>query len=101
MRELQRALSVAVRAGEAAADVAEELGLEERVSERGAVDRDQRSAPAAAVGVNEPGDDFLADSAFTGDENLRVASRRIRDFFVESANGGCFAKQRVEFHRDE
>jgi hypothetical protein len=43
--------------------------------------------------VDEPGDNFLADATFASNENLRVASRRIRDFFVKQPHGGCFAEQ--------
>ena len=41
MRELQLAALVAIRAGEAALDVAEELRFEERFGEAGAVHRDE------------------------------------------------------------
>jgi len=93
MRELQRALPIAIGACEAAADVSEQLRFEERVSECGAVDGNQGGASAAAAGVNEASDDFLADAAFASYENLRVASRRIRDFFVKRPHGRCLAEQ--------
>ena len=43
MRELQLARFVAIRAGEAAFDVSEELRLEERLRQAGAVDSDKRA----------------------------------------------------------
>ena len=52
--------------------MAEELGLEQRVGNARAVDRDERAVAALALLVNQPGDDFLADAAFAGDENLCV-----------------------------
>ena len=41
------------------------------------------ASAARAVGVNQSRDDLFADAAFAGDQNLRVASRRIRDLFVK------------------
>ena len=43
---------------------AEELGLEQRLNERRAIDRHERSATARADLVNLPGDQLLADTAF-------------------------------------
>ena len=45
---LQLAALVAVGAGEAALDVAEQLRLEQRLGEAGAVDRDERPAARAS-----------------------------------------------------
>ena len=71
-RHFEQARLVAVRAGEAAAHVAEQLGLEQRVGQAGAVDRDERSDGAEAALVNQAGDDFLADAGLAGDEDLGV-----------------------------
>ena len=46
--QLQLAGLVAVGAGEAALDVAEQLRLEQRLGEAGAVDRDERAAARAS-----------------------------------------------------
>ena len=78
-RHLEQAGLVAVRAGEAAAHVAEELGLEQRVGQAGAVERDQRAGGARAALMNQPGDDFLADAGFTGDQDLGIRPRRALD----------------------
>jgi hypothetical protein len=48
--------------------------------------------------VDEPGNDFLAYPTFASYENLRVASRRIRDFFVKRPHGRRLAEQRIKFH---
>ena len=79
MGEFEDAGSIADRAGEAAAHVAEQLGLEQRFGERRAIDGDERGSLALAVGVDQMGDDFLADPAFTGDQDLGIASRRVLD----------------------
>jgi hypothetical protein len=47
VRELELADLVAVRAGEAAAHVSEELGLEQRIRQRAAIDRHE--GPPRAV----------------------------------------------------
>src|SRR5439155_26226588 len=46
-------------AGEGAADVPEELALEERLGERGTVDGDERPLPTRAVAVDRPRDELL------------------------------------------
>ena len=78
MRELELAALVAVGAGEAALDVAEELRLEQRFGDAGAVDRHERRQPAAGVAVDVARDDVLADAALAGDQDLGGALRRPR-----------------------
>ena len=87
---LEPALLVAVGVGEAAAHVAEQLRLEERIGNARAVDRDERRAAAPAALMNQPRDNFFADAAFAGDENLGVRPRRAFDFFLDAAD--CFAR---------
>jgi len=48
VRRLEHALVIADRAGEAAAQMAEQLGLEQRIGDTGAVDHPQRLQPARA-----------------------------------------------------
>jgi hypothetical protein len=74
IRRLQLADLVAVRAGEAALDVSKELGLEERLRQTGAVDRDEGTAAAGRFRVQCPGDEILADAALASHEDLRVAA---------------------------
>ena len=59
---------VAVGAGEAALDVAEQLGLEQRLGHAGAVDGHKRLACAGTAGVNRARDQLLAGAAFAGDQ---------------------------------
>src|SRR5581483_8526194 len=51
---------------------AEQLRLEQRFDERGAVDRDERAMPAMTELVDLPGDEFLADPALAFDENREI-----------------------------
>ena len=75
-RHLEQARLVAVGAGEAAAHVAEQLGLEQRVGQARAVERDQRRRGARAPLMNQARDDFLADAGLAGDQHLRVGRER-------------------------
>ena len=70
MRELELAALVAVGAGEAALDVPEELRLEQRLGDAGAVHRHERRQLAAGVAVDVPRDHVLADAALAGDQDL-------------------------------
>ena len=88
-------MAIAIRAGEAAADVAEERRFEQRVGNAGAVDRDERRAGAAAAAMDQPRDHFLADAALAGDQDLRVGSGRVLDFGVDGANRRADADQIV------
>ena len=78
MRELELAALVAVGAGEAAFDVAEELRLEERFGDAGAVHRHERRQPAAGVAMDVSRDHVFAHPALAGDQDLGRALRRPR-----------------------
>ena len=69
---LEQAGLVAVGAGERALPVAEHLGFEQRLRQRGAVDRHHLLLDAAAVRVDELRDHFLAGARFAGDEHRGV-----------------------------
>ncbi len=58
--------AIAKRAGETSSYVTEELGLEQRLGQRGAVHRDERILSPLAAGMNQPRDDLLANAAFSG-----------------------------------
>ena len=58
-----------VRAREGAALVAKQLGLEQLLGQRGAIQRDERPVPARRRGMDEPRDDFLAGARFAGNEH--------------------------------
>ena len=71
-RRLEAALAAGGRAGEGPLLVAEELALEHALRERGAVERDERSAPPRPGPVKRLGDELLARAALATDENRRV-----------------------------
>ena len=70
--DLEQTRLVAIGAREAAAHVAEQLGLEQRVRQAGAVERDERRRGAGAALMNQSCDDFLADARLTGHQNLGI-----------------------------
>ena len=72
---LELAGLVAVGAGETALHVAEELRLEERLGNAGAVDRHKGLARPVGTVVDGSGDQLLADTALAGDEDLGVGQR--------------------------
>ena len=80
---LELARLVAIGAGEAALDVAEQLRLEQRLGQAGAVDGDEVVVLARAVGVHRPRDEFLADAALAGDEHLGVGLGDALDFLAQ------------------
>src|SRR4029079_12998931 len=65
---------VAVRAGEGAATMAEELAFEQFAGDGGAIERDEGFLGAVGKVVDCAGDDFLAGAAFTGDEHVDVGA---------------------------
>ena len=67
--ELEAALLLGDGAGERPLLVAEELGLEQRLGDRRAVDLDQRLLGAGAVLVQQVGDQLLAGAALAGDQH--------------------------------
>jgi hypothetical protein len=67
------------RAGERAADVAEELGLEEVRGDRAAVDGDEGPLGARRQAVDRRGDELLARAALTLDEHGRAGPRHLGD----------------------
>ncbi len=94
VRRLEPAALVAMGVGEAALHVAEQLRFEQRIRNAGAIDGDERTARARAATVNEPGDDFLADSALSGDQDLRIASCGVIDFIFDALDCGADSHHR-------
>jgi hypothetical protein len=86
-----------MRAGEAAADVAEQLRLEQRVGNAGAVDRDQRQRGAPALLVDETRRDLLADAAFAGNQDLGVRTRGPSNLEDDLTYGRADADERRTF----
>src|SRR4029453_13569073 len=79
VRRLEQALAVAVRAGERAAEVPEELALEQRRRERRAVADHERANLQRRQVVQRAGDELLARPALAGDERRRGVAREALD----------------------
>jgi hypothetical protein len=71
---LEEATLGAGRSSKRAFDVAEKPSFEQRLGQRAAVNRFERSARAFAVAVNSMGHQFLARSGFAGYENRNIVS---------------------------
>jgi hypothetical protein len=87
--ELELARLVAIRAGEASFDVSEQLRLEERFGQPGAVHGHEWPVVAGGVHVDRPGDQILADAAFTRDEDLGLPERRAARHGQHFEHGGA------------
>src|SRR6185295_16294178 len=74
--ELELALALDVSPGERAALVAEQLGLEQRLGDRAAVDRDERAVAPTRPAVHGTRDELLAGAALAFDQHGGV---RLRD----------------------
>ena len=79
--ELDTPLAVAVRAREAAAKVAEELGFEEILRVGGAVHRHEGTRGARALRVQRARDQLLAGAALAADQDGRVVRGDVADPF--------------------
>ncbi len=88
VRHLELALLVAVGAGEAPLHVSEELRLEQRFRQAGAVHCDERALRPRAALVNGVRDELFADAALTGDEHLRIGSRNAIDLLRKLLDDG-------------
>ena len=67
--DFEQPLLVRVGAGERAAHVAEELGLEQRLGQRAAVERRRTADRGAASGSGSPGDQLLAGARLAGQQD--------------------------------
>ena len=83
MGHLQLAGLVPIRAREAAFDMAEELGLEERFRQARAVDRSEGRCSARPLRVNRVRHDFLPDTALSGDQDFGVGPGNAFHFSLE------------------
>ncbi len=73
-------------AGEGAFFVTEELALEQRLGQRGAVHGDKRAPRARTILVNRPGSDFLSRAGFAKHQNRAVGWRDFPDALVDGAH---------------
>src|SRR5689334_7356223 len=86
---------MAADAGGDAVFDAEQLGLEQRLHERGAVHGHERAAAAVAVGVYVSGDELLADAGLAFDEDAEIRSRHHGDIVSERLHYGTGADQAI------
>src|SRR5207237_3872648 len=91
VRELEDAGAPIVRAGERALLVPEDLALEQRLRNRGAIDRDERKRRSLAQLVNRLRDELLAGSRFAPDQHRCVGRRRLFDDAIDASNAGAVA----------
>ena len=83
-------------AGEGSALVTEQLGLEERLGQRGAVDHDERPVGARARIVDGAREELLAGAGLALDQHGRVEGGHTRDLLVELHHPGRLADQVLE-----
>ena len=96
IRQLETPLPPIRRAGEGALLVTEDFALEQRLGNRGAVDRDERKAGARAQLMDGLRDELLAGARFAGDEHRRRGRRGLLDHLVDLAHLGAVADERAE-----
>ena len=80
-------------AGEAAFHVAEQLGFDQLLGNRRAIDFDKCPVAAQARGVQRARDQFLARAAFPVDQDAPVGGSRQRDLLAQSAHRNGIALQ--------
>ena len=76
LRRLEDAGAVALGAGERAPHVAEEVGQQQALRHRGAVDGDERRAATAAAAVDLARRELLASAALAEDQHRQVRRRQ-------------------------
>ncbi len=79
VRGLEEALAVLGGTGEGALAVAEELGLEQGLGDRTAVDRDEGLRRPRALRVDRARDELLAGAGLAADQHRRHAARDLVD----------------------
>jgi hypothetical protein len=67
-----------VRARKGATRVSKELGFEQLLGQRGAIQRHERPVPARRRRMDEPRDDFLAGAGFSGNEHGGIGCGDLR-----------------------
>ena len=96
MRQLEDARTAIVSAGERAFLVAEDLALEERLRDGGAVDRDKRERRAGAQFVDGLRHELLAGPRLAPDEHRCGGRRRLLDHAIERSNPWAVADDAAE-----
>jgi len=93
MRDFEPALLLAYRACECAFFVSEQLALEKRFDQCGAVDGDEGLASAAAVIVDGAGHELLARAAFSKDQHIASADPDIPVLIAAKSELGKLNRQ--------
>jgi hypothetical protein len=91
---LEPAGLLAIRPGEGAPLVAEELALDEALGQRSAVDPDERALGAIRVAMQRRGDQLLARAALADDQDGRIGRGRPADRLEDLAHRGALADER-------
>src|SRR5690606_10722984 len=87
-RGLEEAGLVAIRAGESALHVPEQLGLEQVLGYRAAVERYECGIAAVALAVDQAGDQLLAGAALARDEHGRRVAGDLGGDLEGAGHGG-------------
>src|SRR4029077_5427774 len=86
---------VAKRARKAAALVSEQLRFQQRIWDAAAVQHRQPGLAAGALSVNQPSDQFFADTRFASDQHLRITARRRDGISLDGLDGLSRANKAV------
>ncbi len=81
---------------ESAANVSEELTLEQCLRDSAAVDRQEYFFASAALAMHGARYDFFSNTTFSGDENGGVCRRDLFRELDNPAHGGAFADEVFE-----
>ena len=92
MRRLESSHAIAIRAGERAPFVSEQLALEQDLGERRAVDRQKRFGGTGALPVNGARHQLLPCSAFSGDQHCGGRGRDPRNLLAHFLDHRTFAE---------
>ena len=93
---LERADPLAIRSGERAALMPEQLAREQRARRRGEVDDDERAVAARALLVDRRGGEILAGAGLAAQEHRDVGGRRALEHLVDAAHRERVTDERAE-----
>ena len=93
---LEGARAIGHRAGERAAHVPEQLGLDQLVGDGAAVEHDERAVAARAVAVDRLGEQLLAGAGLAFDQHGGVGGGDVVEHAEQAAQLGIAADQRAE-----
>ena len=96
VRDLDHPRLGPVRAGERAALVTEQLGLEQRIGQRGAVHGNEHLGGPRALGVDRPGDQLLPGPGLSLDQDVGLGPGGLPDEVEHRRHGRALADDLVE-----